>query len=229
MSLRRLGLIAALAIAAPAGAGSAPLRCADPLVTVDAASLPVARRVCAAIAAAKPRLAACGLSQSRPVTVEVVREIEGAADHCAGLYQCGTDRIALVTPDRVTTVMPEGSVFAGLDPEVYYDSLVVHEFSHALMDQADCERPRCTADREYVAYAFQIDSLPEEGRETIRAWRDMPEEIPRERLNDFLALMKPDIFAATAWAHFDALDDPCGFVGALATGRTTLALPPLVD
>lgn len=182
-------------------------------------------RICTAAAAAERFLGACHLPRLRPVTFEVRAQIEGPADHCAGLYACGSDRILVIPPGGVGEVMPEDSAFAPLAPDVYYDSLVVHELAHALMDQAACERPRCDADREYVAYALQIASLPPRDRAAVAAYRAFDGPVDRALLNDLLLWLKPDIFALAAWAHFDAPGHGCAFVERLVTGETTLALP----
>jgi hypothetical protein len=219
--------LAAASLVVAAAATAEPVPCADPMLAVEAPDPATAARVCTEAIAAKAHPTTCSLTQSRPVTIEIRPEIHGPADHCAGLYACGSDRVTLIPPDAVRQVMPEGSVFAVLDPATYYDSLVVHELAHALMDQADCALPRCAADTEYVAYALQIDSLPEAAQDRIRNWRDVPDDVPAERLNDFLLMMKPDIFAVTAWAHFDGLEDGCAFVADLVGGAATLALPDL--
>ncbi|RDC71079.1 hypothetical protein DLJ49_16250 [Rhodovulum sp. 12E13] len=199
--------------------------CGDPMLAVDAPDAAIVERVCTAAMTAKAQLATCGLTQSRAVRIEIVPGIDGPSDTCVGFYQCGTDTIALVPPSAVPEVMPGDSVFATLDPQVYYDSLVVHELAHALMDQAECAHPRCDSDKEYVAYAMQFLSLPESARDTLLSWRERPQEVPQERLNDILLWMKPDIFAFTAWAHFDGLDDGCAFVQGIVRGETTLQLP----
>lgn len=220
-----LASAAALAISAAAGALADPAACSDPMLAVDAPDPAIAERVCTAAMAAKAQLATCGLTQRRAVSMEIVPQIDGPSDTCAGLYHCGADRISLVPPSAVAEIMPTDSVFATLDPEVYYDSLIVHELAHALMEQAECAHPRCDSDKEYVAYAMQFLSLPESARDTLLSWRERPQEVPQERLNDILLWMKPDIFAFTAWAHFDALDDGCAFVQRVVRGETTLKLP----
>lgn len=220
-----LASVAALAISAAAGALADPAVCSDPMLAVDAPDPAIAERVCTAAMAAKAQLGTCGLTQHRAVSMEIVPQIDGPSDTWIGLYQCGTDTIALVPPSPVSEVMPGDSVFATLDPEVYYDSLIVHELAHALMEQAECVHPRCDSDKEYVAYAMQFLSLPESARDTLLSWRERPQEVPQERLNDILLWMKPDIFAFTAWAHFDALDDGCAFVQRIVDGETTLKLP----
>jgi len=224
---RMLALAIALAMLLPPAAWAQPFVCEGGLLTVEGADAQTAERVCTATVAAREHLAQCGLPQRRPVTVEIRAEIDGPADHCAGLYECGSARIALIPPDGVASVMPPESIFAPLPPGDYYDSLVVHELVHALMDQAECSDARCDADREYVAYALQIDSLSPANRELVERFREIERPVDPARLNDFLLFMKPDVFAAHAWAHFDEPGNGCAFVADLVAGRTTLALPDL--
>lgn len=213
--------------AIPALAG--PFECPDPMLSVEGAAEPQAQRVCEAAMAAKEVLARCGLEQSRPVVLEILPEIDGPAEHCAGLYACGSDRIQIIPPQGVTALMPAESIFSRLQAAEYYDSLVVHELAHALMDQAECAGRYCSADLEYVAYALQIASLPEAGRREVEAFRDVPQPVDPARLNDFLLFLKPDIFAALAWAHFDEPGNGCDFVVDLVSGATSLALPEIME
>lgn len=223
----RLRLLAVCILLQAAAFGSASAQvCGDPLLQVEGASAETAARVCAAAEDAKVQLAQCGLTQTRRVTLDIRERIDGPAPHCAGLYRCGTDRVILLDPDLVATAMPEGSAFAPLPPDLYFRSLVVHEMSHALMDQAECRAADfCDADLEYVAYAMQLQSLPEEARAKVLDFRDVPEDPDPARLNDFLLWMKPDIFALYAWAHFSAPGNGCAFVGKLVSGEASLAMP----
>ena len=217
----------AVCLLAAASAVAEPAPCSDPMLSVDAPDATTADRVCIAAIQAKAQLAACGLAQNNPVSIEIVPHIDGPADTCAGLYHCDADRISLIPPDTVADVMPAESVFATLDAEEYYDSLIVHELAHALMEQAECSAPRCDADKEYVAYAMQFLSLPDSAQAALLSWRDQPGEVPKGQLNDFLLWMKPDVFAFKAWSHFASLEDGCAFVSELVDGTATLALPEM--
>jgi hypothetical protein len=224
---RILALALALAIPLPPAAWAEPVACPGGMLAVEGASGAVADRVCTAAITARDHLAQCGLPQLQPVTLEIRDGIDGPADHCAGVYTCGSGRIVLIPPDGVASVMLPQSIFAPLPAADYYDSLVVHELVHALMDQAECPEARCDADREYVAYALQIASLSPANRALIERFREIEGPVEAERLNDFLLFMKPDVFAAHAWAHFDEPGNGCAFVADLVAGRATLALPEL--
>ncbi len=210
-----------------AAAGAESIACTDRMLSVDGADGEVAARVCNAAVAAKEELASCGLAQLRPVVIEIRPEAFGPTEHCAGLYTCGSDRILLRAPKAMARLMPEESIFAPLPPADYYDSLVVHELAHALMDQSECTGEHCDADREYVAYALQIASLSDENRALIERFHTLDRPVDVARLNAFLLFMKPDVFAAHAWAHFDDAGNGCAFVADLVNGRRSLALPLL--
>lgn len=230
--MRRPSQIAGLilvALGATAAADPSALLCDTPLLAVAGADAATQRRVCSAAQTALPQLATCGLTLTRPVTIQVHERIDGPSEHCAGLYTCGTDRIEILSPSAAAEIMPAGSIFAELPSDTYYDSLVVHELAHALVDQADCPGPGCDAGREYVAYALQIASLTQEGRDAVEAWRDIPRPVDEARLNDYLLYFKPDVFAAYAWAHFDGSGGGCDFVSRLMTGEISLALPEAFD
>jgi hypothetical protein len=219
---------AALALAA-AAAPAEPVACPDPLLAVEGTDPDTATRLCETAVAAKAHLAECGLVQTRPLTIEVTPEIDGPADHCAGLYICGSDRIRIIPPSAVADTIPAGSAFATIDAEAFHDSLVVHEMAHALMDRIDCAERRCAADLEYVAYAMQIGSLPPGEREALTGFREIRRPVDPARLNDFLLWMKPDLFALHAWAHFDDPGTGCAFVADLLSGEATLALPETLE
>jgi hypothetical protein len=223
------GAVLALCGMVGGGALAEPRPCADPMLMIDAPSDPMMNRVCTAAMEAKDLLAQCDLAQHRPVVIEIRDRIEGAVEHCAGLYECGSDRVVLIPPDGVAALMPEESIFAPIPTDAYFDSLVVHELAHAFMDQVECAHEPCDAAKEYVAYALQVAILSEAHQRLIEEFRSIDRPVDIARLNDFLLYMKPDVFAAHVWAHFDTPGNGCGFVGDLVSGRVRLALPEIAD
>jgi hypothetical protein len=177
--------LAALLLPAPARADAA-IPCPGGDFAVEGAGPEGAAQIWAAARMAEDLLSDCHLPLRRPVTFEVRPEIAGPADHCAGLYACGSDRILVIPPDGVAGVMPPESAFAPLAPYVYYDGLIVHELAHALMDQAECALPRREADREYVAYALQIASLSPADRARVTAYRQFRKPVDEALLTDLL-------------------------------------------
>lgn len=201
--------------------------CADPSLSVAADSPAATARVCTAAVAAKAPLASCGLVQRAPITLLVLDEVHGISDHCAGLYRRGSDEIALLAPSLAARTLPQDSSFAGLAPDLYFDSLVTHEMAHALMDQALDGAPRCSADAEYIAYAMQLDSLPDSASAMVYAGTRDDGPVPADSLNAFVLFMNPDLFARLAWGHFAAPGNGCDVITDILSGARTFATPTL--
>lgn len=229
-SLNRVSGLAPIALLASATSFGIPATaeefiCADRFLSVEALSVSNAGRVCESAQAAKEVLASCGLKQAQPVTIQLQSEITGIADYCAGVYFPGEDRITLVRPTLVENLMPPKSAFAGIDPDIFFDSLIVHELAHAFIDQKSDSQLACSSDSEYIAYALQIESLPEFARDRVLAFREFDRPVPTERLNEYVLGFAPDIFGILAWTHFSDPSNGCGFISALLAGEITLKLP----
>ena len=201
--------------------------CKDPLLRVDANDQGEANRVCDAAIRAKGFVSTCGIGQNIPVTLELRDEIPGVSDHCAGVYQQGSHKILLVRPSAMPRLMPQDSAFTTLDDDAYYDSLVVHELAHAFSDQSSENNLACSADKEYIAYALQIESLPDAERRKFLPFQEVDHPVPEARLNDFVLGFAPDVFGLMAWAHFSEAGHGCQFIADLLDGRASLALPDL--
>ncbi|MDJ1018059.1 MAG: hypothetical protein QNJ35_16230 [Paracoccaceae bacterium] len=225
--MKRLSLVLACGLGVMISAAAAENRyaCVDPLFSVEGATENEAPRVCADAISAKKTLSLCGMEQARPVTFELRDSIDSPVDHCAGLYQPGSDRVLLISRSKVGSVLPDESVFSVLDDETFYASLVLHELSHAVMDQMVGEEGRCGADYEYVAYALQIESLPEDARQKVVSNTKASGAVDVSRLNDVLLGFKPDLFAVRAWKHFSEEGNGCDFVSDILSGDASLALP----
>lgn len=198
----------------------------DPRISVEAPASALAARVCAAVARARPPLAACHLTQARPLTVHAVAGLTHPNAACMGIYDCRDDSIAVSSPAALSELVAPGSIWARIAPEALFDSLIVHELAHAFLDQADCKGETCDADHEYIAYALQIDSLSPADRATVLEGHKLRLPIDPIRLNDFTALAAPGQFAQGAWLHFSAPGHGCAFVKKLIEGTDTLRITP---
>ena len=225
-----LALCATLTSAAAAPPDAAALLCPGGEVTVEAEDRATATRVCDQIAEIRPALAACGLQQSAPLTVYLVDEADLPSGPFLGSYAAGSNEIRLARPDRLPDMFLPDHPFARLDPGLMFQSLLVHELSHAFLDQVECTRTRCVAEHEYVAYAMQLSFLPEEARMTLLGTSEDgldPAPVPEESLNDFTALLDPVHFANRVWRHFSQPENGCDFIRRIQSGEVDLRLPPL--
>ena len=212
-----------------APAFSEALACPDPRTRVEAESAALRDRVCARVEASRPLLSACGLEQSRPITLHVVREIatDLLGPSCLGSYACDEEEIRVLHPEALPQAVGADNPWARLSVDELFDSLVTHELAHALFAQsAQSGRTPAFVDQEYVAYAMQMASLEEAARARLLKAHPGPQTVDGLELNGIVALAAPTLFAAKAWRHFAQAENGCAFVGRLVRGEISLALVP---
>lgn len=182
--------------------------------------------VCEAVSSARDDLASCGgLGWSTPVEIAMVPELPG---HCVGLFDCGTGRIEILSPSgyAVPDLFHPENPFGRLSPETFLRSVIRHELVHVALQDMPCPFDACPVAQEFIAYALQIEFLPEEAR-AVFAGEGVAAPVPRDRLNAMMLMMAPHIFASNAWRYFRQQPDPCGFVGAVARGEVLLDGGPM--
>ena len=214
------------------GALTAPLQaetllCPGGEITVEAPDDGSAAQVCELVEEVRPILAECGLEQEAPVSIHVVAEATHVAAPMVGSYAAGSNEIKLTHPDHLSDVILPDHPFARLAPDLTFQSLLVHELSHAFLDQAECTRERCVAEHEYVAYAMQLSVLPPEAREALIGEYVTDKIYGVEILNDFVAESAPLFFASRVWEHFSKPGNGCDFIRKIVSGEADLRLPPL--
>lgn len=221
---RALVLCSLLLGSGPAGASDAAVPCPDQPVTVAHADAALTDRICRATALARDRLGACGLVQTRPIAVEVIDVID--VDHvaCIAAYDCSRDVLRVLPPDRLAAPGVVQAPFGDIPAEALFDSLVVHELTHAFLQQTAAENPS-RIDHEYLAYAFQLDVLPEEDRARILAVAPADGPPSLDRINIGILMFAPAAFAARAWRYFDGPGGRCDSVADVLAGRLSGAHP----
>ena len=103
-----------------------------------------------------------------------------------------------------------------------YESIVVHEVIHAVLWQqlAHSQNRRVSGIAgEYVAYAFQLLSLPDADREELLATfvRAPPKDLGP--FNYMALKLKPLRFATNAYRHLMSVDDRCEFLTKIVSGE----------
>lgn len=215
-----MALVPGLCHAKPAPCpGAPPILVAAPFPD-DAAA------VCATVARASPRLAACGLEQSRLLTIRVVREITHPVAGCMAQYDCRDDSIAVTAPDALPGILMPDSLWRRIPTGALFASLVVHELAHAFLDRTDCPATPCLADHGYTAFALQIDALNAADRAAILKGSGLADPGETGRLHAFTARVNPGCFAQAAWLHFSQPGNGCAFAGELVAGTRTLWVDP---
>lgn len=219
-------VLALLALLPGLPALAQPLPCERPSILVDTDDPDLRGRICAIALAALPRLEACHLTQTRPITFSLGARPLNSNGTSLGVYHSKGGRIRLLTPTAFARAH-DGSEFRGAVPEAeHFDSIVVHELAHALFDQSPCAENACRVDHEYIAYALQLQSLPDATRARFIASTGLSTPVDEDRFNDFLLAFSPSSFAAAAWLHFSTPGNGCDFVGQIVRGERTLWLQP---
>lgn len=218
-----------LAIVAWLAGGTAagePLACPDLPVSVTARSGALAERTCRAARRATDYLSACGLALRMPVTVNVVDRAPDTDLPCLGFYHCERGEIELASPRALDRLLLPDGPYSRIPRDLYYDTLVGHEVTHAVIAQATAPVRPDVANSEYVAYAVQLELLGPAGRAPIFAHAGGTEAAPPRPvpLNEVMLGFSPVRFAISAWLHFTGPEGGCAFVSDLVEGRASLSV-----
>ena len=147
-----------------------------------------ALKICEMASGAVAQLATCSVLIDRPVVIEVVDRLP---EGYIGQYHHGKYRIDLLSPRAAQVYLETKNPMTVRHRDAFYQSIIVHELTHAALDDMPCPISGCYATQEYVAYA----------------------------INEPIALFAPDVFMQKAWLHFSQQEDPCGFIGQIASGK----------
>lgn len=192
--------------------------CSDPLFEVEADDPILAMRTCRVASDARRELAACGVSIDRRIKIRISEKIEKTLLHCLGLYRCGKDEIELLSPSAMSAARNNDGAFELISDHAYWDSILVHEFSHAAYDTVPCPFQTCIATSEYVSYAMQVRSLPADERALFGQTVELRGKPTHDAINAMILYMSPDRFSVYAWLHFQGRKDPCAYVRGIMNG-----------
>lgn len=217
--LARICISASVALAVIVSTGSAEvLSCEGIPLTVSTPDGEFAEQTCRAAARTLPLIAECDVVLSRKQEIEVKNAIPGSPD-CMGVYHCGENRIAILSPSAMERLRRADSAFASVSTRIYFESVVAHELAHAAYDAVPCPFPDCLVTSEYVAYAMQVYSLPPPSREVFEADVSLEDRVNRYQISAIGLLMAPDQFARDVWAHFSQREDGCAYVAEMMGGN----------
>lgn len=126
--------------------------------------------VCSASVNALAHLAELGLVPLRTIRVMLVDQGIVYNGHLAyGQYDGPRDRLELMSFAAIEAQQPPPSQFGEPIDSVMYAGLVAHEITHAVAQQHMRADKIGSPAQEYLAYAVQLASLPDERREGIVA------------------------------------------------------------
>ena len=218
----RVGLFAVLWVVSAQSGHAEELQCPDSLFTVTAPSEHVAQLTCEAADKGAKLANTCNVPLFRPITITILEETETFPIGCNGVYHCGQDLIEVLAPDVIAAERSGAGKVANIDPETYFQSVIVHEIGHAALDQYLTAVGGQLAENEYVAYAFQLQVLSPADRKRFLEDYSVEQSVQLSDLNPMVANMAPIAFAARVWAHYNTAGNGCEFVKRLADGAVTL-------
>lgn len=213
--LRSVGLVVGLLASTASFASEEKTLCQTADIVVEGGTSAYRDRICQIAEREVPKLAACSVVVPKGITI---RFEDTLPEGCVGLFHRGEALIRLLSPDLVAERHTQDCAFASVSDEPFFDSVVVHELTHAAYDSVDCPFTDCLATTEYVAYAMQVRSLPTEAREAFEASSAYEHLVTNEEINATYYAFAPDRFAQKAWRHFTQRDDGCEFIGWIMDG-----------
>lgn len=187
--------------------------------SVDAPNTEIGLEICGYLVEAVGKMSACGLTQTKPISVEVVPGLSHPIGTCLAYYDCDLDVIKVSNPAEFDQYLATDEPYSVLPTAVLLRSLLTHELAHALTVQTAGEAQIDIVDQEYIAAALEMEFLDPEWREMLldAAPVSLP---PKEGLIDkWIYGLEPRKFATNAWQHFDAQKDGCNLISLIATGR----------
>lgn len=224
-SCRPFAAVALLIAATPLFAGVQ--QCDDPLFQVSGADTNAVERTCKVAARARAKLATCGVTLNRPIEFQLRDRVEGAYGDCLGLYHCGEDRIEILAPSAMSLAREDESAFAAVSDSAYWESVIVHELTHAAYDAVTCPFSTCVATTEYASYAMQVWSLPDDEKVRFGEGITLRTKPTRDAISAVMLFMSPNHFALLSWLHFQSRPEPCAYMQHIMEGQIFFDREPL--
>ena len=181
--------------------------------------------ICRVASEATRQLASCNLTVPSPITVEVTHEVPSG---CYGLYHCGDHLIQLRPVGDYAAHLSSApqSLFAHVEPDVFFESILRHEMVHAVLEATHCPFDSCPATQEFVAYTMQIMFLPDIERAPFdQRLAEVSRPVTRDSVNAIILMWSPETFMTNAYAYLMQQNDPCALIGAIAQGEVVFDLP----
>ena len=194
-------------------------RCPGITVEVTGASNEERRLICAAAKQAEKLFGQCGLTNMPPIRVHVTTK----PPHVCGVdafasFDAEAQSIRLVNKAACRRLAVANQAYSVLPFADFYKSLVVHEIAHQIFRSHLKGKVVSRATHEYVAYAVQIVSMPQEVRsQFLKEIRRAPTS-NLDPFVDMVLLMSPTYFAAMAYDHFAAPGNGCRILQGVLRG-----------
>lgn len=214
-----LGWLAAVLLAGHAHAD--PVSCPDSLMSVDAADAALSQSICEIALEVGDRLEKCGLIQTHPLTIEVVRDLSHPMGTCLASFDCHYELIRITDWKRYDSLLEPDVPYSLLPPLVTMRAFLTHEMAHALLHQSAGKREIAIVDDEYVAGAMELELMEPRWRDVMVA--ASPVSLPPKigLIDIWIYYMEPRKFAVNAWQHFSQSENGCDLIRQIVAGEMT--------
>ena len=219
VALLRAAWLLPCALSAPALAATEPAaRC--PAISIDSREASEHDRELVYVGAAKARefLHAHGIRVRRGIRLKLHGQRMPLGPSHIGLYSAETDQIELLSYAQARRQTTDNPLFGLPMTPALYESVVVHEVSHAIVEQNLSTRLTSRVVHEYIAYAAQLSSMaPDLRREILRRY-GQPAFADVDEMSWVYYELDPSGFGVKVYRHFLALRDPAAFLQDLLSG-----------
>jgi len=174
--------------------------------------------ICDGVASTTAMLAACGLeATAAEITVEATMpKVCDAPAHA--LYDSRTKGLRIASLSVCVSNAVENGLFDTVGPDAAYRSIAAHEAAHAILDANGLSSAQWIGN-EYIAAAAQYSALSPEDRQALLDALETRGPVETGQITGVLYAMAPARFAARSWLHYADLEDPCGFIVDIISGR----------
>lgn len=209
-----------ISCAGTAVGGGEPVRCDGIDVTVANGSNTQAEMICDTAMRAQAQFANCAIPPlDRPIHIEVVTTLD---PNCVGVYHRQCDKIEILAPAVMATRRTKDGAFSFLPLDAYFKGVLVHELTHAAMDEVPCLFEPCVASHEYLAYAMQVMSLAPHQKQMFEDHANLDRKISRDEISAIMLYIAPHLFVQKVWTHLSQRPDPCAFLELVVDGTVKL-------
>jgi hypothetical protein len=197
--------------------------CADPTILVGPAGHQDQQLVCEAAAAALRLMHNYNMEAPPRLEIEIVDEIDGSHEISRlGQFDPFAGNITVVSWQACKEAEIAWRPFGQPMNRALYRSFIVHEVAHAVADWNFKIAEPTSIIHEYLAYIFQLASLPHDLRERILQQIDVPAFQHRDEITETYYSLNPDYFAVKSFRHFMQVKDQATLIRQLLSGELGL-------
>jgi hypothetical protein len=206
----------------PAVGEAGTWRCPPERITVEADTEALAMRICGVALQATGLANMCGYGLERDIAIKVVPRIIGMNGNPLACFKAAQLTVEVLKPEATATTLTSRSAYSRLPPDALYDSLIVHEMTHAMFSPAGPRTAQTVVAQEYIASSFQIASMDADVRQILLDRYPRHDSVSLSELNVAMYSLAPVRFGVTAWRHYAQAENGCAILQQIVEGAIAL-------